>query len=222
MSAYFQDVIPEEFLTDDFDINSPTDPWRRTFRVDPNIRKAEFRLFNAPRDPMESALQIRLVRALLHKALNEDGPLEGTVQKVNHMAYLENPEKAYNDLAKMCDDLGLDINDYRPALAEGLSDTDLVKRSIFHETLEQKLANHPKQPGWGEAVSPRSADNAINSAGREWTPGAADELNTMSHEQRVSAAREAARQRGNITPARDVPGDFVRTESCVDSVGAFL
>lgn len=222
MSAYYQDVIPEEFLTDDFDINSPTDPWRRTFRVNPNIRKAEFRLFNAPRDPMESALQIRLVRALLHKALNEDGPLEGTVQKVDHLAYLKNTQKAYDDLQKMCDDLGLDINDYRPALAEGLSDTDLVSRSIFFEPLEQKLANHPKQRGWGEAVEPRSADEAINSEGRAWTPGPADELNTMTHEQRITAAREAARQRGNITPVRDVPGDFVRTESCVDSVGAFL
>lgn len=222
LSAYFQDVIPEEFITDDFDINSPTDPWRRTFRVDPRIRKAEFRLFNAPRDPMESALQIKLVRAMLHKALNEDGQLSGDVQKVDHVGYLKNTDKAYTDLQKLCDDLGLDINDYRPAVAEGLGDTDLATRSSFFETLEQKLANHPKQRGWGQAVEPRSADNAIGSEGRQWTPGPADELNTMSHDARVRAAREAAQRRANIVPAREVPGDFIRTDSCVDAAGAFL
>lgn len=222
MSAYFQDVIPEELITDDFDINSPVDPWRRTFRVDPNIRKAEFRLFNAPRDPMESALQIKLVRAMLNKALNEETPLSGTVQKVDHVAYLKNPEKAYEDLQKLCDDLGLDINDYRPAVAEGISDTDLASRSAFFETLDEKLRLHPKQPAWGEAVAPRSADEAISSEGRQWSPSAVDEQNTMTHEARVRAAEEASRQRGNITPVREVPGDFVRSNSCIDAAGAFL
>src|SRR5690606_32091344 len=101
LSAYFQDVIPEEFLTEDFDIQSPVDPWRRTFRVDPKIRKAEFRMFNAPRDAVESALQIRLVRAMLSKALNEEGELSGKVQEVNHLKYLQNPALALTDLKRM-------------------------------------------------------------------------------------------------------------------------
>lgn len=222
LSAYFQDVIPEEFITEDFDINSPTDPWRRTFRVDPKIRKAEFRLFNAPRDPMESALQIKLVRAMLNKALNEEGELSGAVQKVDHVGYLKNTEKAYEDLQKLCDDLGLDINDYRPAVAEGLSDTDLATRSVFFESLEDKLRLHPKQTAWGEAVAARSADDALTSEGRQWTPGPADEQNTMTHEARVRAAADAEAQRANITPIREVPGDFLRSDSCVDAVGAFL
>jgi len=222
LSAFFQDVIPDEFVTDDFDINSPTDPWRRTFRVDPSIRKAEFRLFNAPRDPMESALQIRLVRAMLNKALNEESTLSGQVQKVDHVGYLKTPGRAYEDLEKLCDELGLSIDDYRPAVAEGLGDTDIATRSIFFETLDQKLVNHPIQRGWGEALSARTAENALVSEGRTWTPGPADELNTMTHEQRVQAATEGARQRGNITPVREVPGDFVRTDSCVDAAGAFL
>lgn len=222
MSAYFQDIIPEELITDDFDINSPVDPWRRTFRVDPKIRKAEFRLFNAPRDPMESALQIKLVRAMLHKALNEETPLSGQVQKVDHVGYLKNPEKAFQDLEKLCDDLGLDINDYRPAVAEGLSDTDLATRSSFFETLDEKLRLHPKQPAWGEAVNARSAEEAISSEGRTWTPGPADEQNTMTHEARVRAAEAAQRQRDAITPVREVPGDFVRSNSCIDAAGAFL
>ncbi|MCF8059793.1 MAG: amidoligase family protein [Bacteriovoracaceae bacterium] len=222
VSAYFQDVIPEEFITEDFDINSPTDPWRRTFRVDPKIRKAEFRLFNAPRDPMESALQIKLVRAILSKALNEESSLTGVVQKVDHVGYLKNTEKAYQDLQKLCDDLGLDIADYRPAVAEGLSDTDMATRSLFFEPLSAKLKMHPVQSAWGEATPARSADNALNSQGRLWSPGAADEQNTMTHEARVRAALEAEEQRGRIIPIREVPGDFIRSDSCVDAAGAFL
>jgi hypothetical protein len=222
VSAYYQDVVPEDFITKDFDINSPTDPWRRTFRVDPKIRKAEFRLFNAPRDPMESALQIKLVRAILNKALNEESPLSGAVQKVDHVGYLKNTESAYADLQKLCDDLGLDVSDYRPALAEGLSDTDMATRSLFFEPLSEKLKLHPLQSAWGQSVAARSNDNALNSDGRLWTPGAADEQNTLTHEARVRAALEAEAQRARIVPIREVPGDFIRTDSCVDAAGAFL
>lgn len=222
MSAFFQDVIPDDLLTDDFDINSPTDPWRRTFRVDPKIRKAEFRLFNAPRDPAESALQIRLVRALLSKALNEDDELSGVVQKVDHVDYLKNPDKAYADLEKMCDQLGLNVDDYRPAMAEGLSETDLAKRSIFFETLDEKLALHPKQGAWGDAVTPRAESASINSTGRQWTPGAADQTNTMTHESRVQSAVEAEARRANIVPERQIPGRLRRSDSCIDAMAPFI
>ncbi|MBK26212.1 MAG: hypothetical protein CME70_19595 [Halobacteriovorax sp.] len=222
MSSYFQDVIPEEFITEDFDIKSPTDPWRRQFRVDPNIRKAEFRMFNAPRDAAESALQIRLVKAMLSKALNEDGALSGTVQKVDHLAYLNDTDKAYSDLQKMCDDLGLNIDDYRPAVAEGISDTDLASRSIFFETLEQKLTMHPKQPAWGQAVDARSADNAIGSEGRHWEAGPADQQNTMTHAERIRAIEQADAARDAIVPDRVLPGQFRRTDSCLDAVGPFI
>jgi hypothetical protein len=222
MSSYFQDVIPEEFITEDFDIKSPTDPWRRQFRVDPNIRKAEFRMFNAPRDAAESALQIRLVKSMLSKALNEDGALSGTVQKVDHVAYFKDTDKAYSDLQKMCDDLGLSIDDYRPAVAEGISDTDLASRSIFFETLDQKLAVHPKQPTWGQAVDARSADDALGSEGRHWSAGPADQTNTMTHAERIRAIEQADAARANIVPDRVVPGQFRRTDSCLDAVGPFI
>lgn len=222
MSAYFQDVIPEEFITEDFDIASPTVPWRRQFRVDPNIRKMEFRMFNAPRDTMESGLQIKLVRAMLSKALNESDELSGEVQNISHLKYLEEPEKAMTDLEKMCDDLGLDVNEFRPQVAEGLAETDKASKSIFFQTFEEKMVIHPFQRGWGDAVSPRSSENALSSEGREWTPGPADELNTMTNEHRVQAAREAMRQRQSITPAREIPGEFVRTENCADLLGDIL
>ncbi len=220
MSAYFQDVIPEQFLSDDFDIANPTVPWRRQFRVDPRIRKAEFRMFNAPRDAAESALQIRLVRAMLSKALNEDDALSGTVQNVSHTDYLKAPDKAYADLEKLCAQLGLNADDFRPAVAEGLSETDLATRSIFFEPFDQKMKMHPKQVGWGEAVAPR--ETPLNSAGRAWEPGAADELNTMTHQFRIEAAEAAEQRRAGIVPDRYVPGQFKRTDSCIDAIGPLL
>ncbi len=222
LSAYYQDVIPEQFITEDFDIQSPVDPWRRTFRVDPRIRKAEFRMFNAPRDPVESALQIRLVRAMLNKALNEDSTLSGKVQKVDHLEYLAHPERALNDLKKMCDDLGLEVDDYRPAMGEGLSDTDLAKKSEFFETFQQKIAPFKAQTGWGQAVPPRSAAAALSSEGRHWSPGPADELNTMTHEDRIAAARRAQALRDQIVPNRSMQKSYRRSDSCAAAISSFL
>jgi len=221
MSAYFQDIIPEEFISDDFDIANPTVDWRRQFRVDPNIRKMEFRMFNAPRDPAEAALQVRLVRALLHKSLNDEEIPSGVVQKVDHEDYLKNPAKAYEDLKKMCDDLNVNIDDFRPAIAEGLSETDIVTRSVFYENLDQKLVMHPKQTGWGQALDQPRA-NGISSEGREWVRGPVDELNTMSNSHRIQAAAEAARQRDAIVPDRMYPVRFKRTDSCVDAISPFI
>ncbi|WP_127716079.1 hypothetical protein [Halobacteriovorax sp. HLS] len=220
MSAYFQDVIPEEFITEDFDIANPTVPWRRQFRVDPRIRKAEFRMFNAPRDAAESALQIRLVKAMLSKALNEDDALSGTVQNTSHTDYLATPQKAYDDLDKLCAQLGLNADDFRPSVAEGLSETDLATKSIFFEKFEDKMRVHPHQRGWGQAVAAR--EEALNSEGRVWQPGSADELNTMTHEFRIEAAEEGARRRANISPNRNIPVQFKRTDSCIDAIGPLL
>lgn len=222
MSAYFQDVIPAEFITEDFDIKSPTQPWRRQFRVDPNIRKAEFRLFNAPRTAVESALQIRLVRALLHKAINEDGPLSGSVQRVDHQAYLANPERAYQDLERMARELQLNPNDFRPAVAEGLSETDIATRSQFFVPLSEKLRLNPRQPGWSQAVGARSADQALSSEGRQWVFGAADQLNTMDHQHYIQSVRQAEQIRANIIPERVIQGRFRRTQSCIDLMSPFL
>ncbi len=220
MSAYFQDVIPKQFVTEDFDISNPTVAWRRNFRVDPRIRKGEFRLFNAPRDTAESALQIRLVKALLSKALNEDDSLYGKVSGETHLDYLAKPQSAYDDLNKMCETLGLNSADYRPAVAEGLSETDLATRSIFFETLDEKLKLHPHQRGWGEAVNAR--EEAIGSDGRQWTPGPEDELNTMTQEHRLQAARDSERLRETLIPPRRLESDFTRSDSCIDAIGPLL
>ena len=73
---------------------------------------------------------------------------------------------------------------------------------------------------WGDAAAPRTTP--IGSTGREWTAGAADTQNTMTHESRVRAATEAESRRANIVPDRVVPGTFRRTDSCLDAVGPFI
>ena len=222
VSAYFQDVIPEEFVTDDFDISNPTVDWRRTFRVDPKIRKAEFRMFNAPRDAAESAMQIQLVRAMLDKAINSTEALSGEVDKTTHLDYVKKPSEVDEDLKKLCDDLGLDINQYRTAAMEGLSISQLESDKVFFRSIEEKMAIHPYQPGWGSAVEARSSENALNSTGREWTPGAADETNTMNNEHRIRAALAAQEMRQEIVPARELPGEFVRTNTCDELINEIL
>jgi hypothetical protein len=222
LSAYYQDIIPEQFVTDDFDISNPTVDWRRTFRVDPKIRKAEFRMFNAPRDAMESALQVKMVRAMLNKALNETDSLSGKVASRDHLDYVKTPAHAATDLEAMCKDLGLDINEYRPAMYEGLAESEKASRSVFFMPIEERLKNNPPQRGWGQAVEARSAENALNSTGREWVKGPADELNTMDNTHRIQAAMEAQQMRQSIVPARELPGEFVRTESCAELIDAVL
>lgn len=222
LSAYFQDIIPDEFITKDFDISNPQTKWRRQFRVDPRIRKAEFRMFNAPRDAMESALQIKLVRALLSKALNEEDQLPGKVSNMRHGDYLKNQNKALSDLEKMCNDLGLDVNEFKPAMYEGIAETEKSMRSPFFISLEDKLKNNPHQKGWAEAVSARHSENALNSENRTWTPGQADEFNTMTNEHRIEASRLGQQMRQNVTPARELPFEFVKTRSCDELINSIL
>lgn len=222
LSAYYQDVIPDEFITKDFDISNPQTQWRRQFRVDPKIRKAEFRMFNAPRDAMESALQIKLVRALLSKALNEDDELKGFVATTTHLDYLKNQNKAMQDLEKMCKQLGLDVNEYRPAVSEGLAQTEKSSRSRFFITLDEKLKNNPHQKGWANAVDARAKDQSLASENRNWQKGAADEFNTITNEHRIKASKEGQALRENITPARELPYEFVKTRSCAELINSIL
>ena len=165
MSYYFQDVIPEGLISEDFDIAlNSGDPWRRQFRVDPAERRMELRFFKAPKTPWESALQIRLVRALLDKAFNEDAPLSGVVQRVDNNSYLDDPRRAYDDLGSLCLSLDLDCRDYRPLVVEGLHDA-AVYRDYF------KFFDRPEEVenGWGRALErARPRDRGIGSQGRSW------------------------------------------------------
>lgn len=191
LSAYFQDVIPEEFIHQDFDIKN--DLWHRNFDVDPKIRKAEFRLFNAPRTAEEGALQIKFVRALLNEALNGSGPVSGKVADVNYNKYLEDPKMALQELRDLCDRLGLKFEEYRPLFVDSMSTARAVLQSNIYKSFEQQMERTPRVEGWKQAVEPRSASAGIDSEGRIWK-GAdsvpeAREIVAANQESRVVAER---------------------------------
>ncbi|RZA09494.1 MAG: hypothetical protein EOP11_01495 [Proteobacteria bacterium] len=166
IASYFQDVIPAEFVSKDFDLFN--DVWRQNFRVEPHIRKAEFRLFNAPRTSREAALQTKLVRAMLNDALNETSPLSGSVQKVDFTSAVKNPKKAEADFAETMARLKLDPAEYREYLLDGLDTARERINSVSYTSLEERLAKNPEIDGWRTAVSPRGDAAALSSEARTW------------------------------------------------------
>ena len=166
---YFQDVIPEEFVSEDFDVMNTELPWRRQFKVDPGVRRMEMRLFQAPKTAFEAALQIRLVRALLSKALNEDSLLSGVVSKASSWDYFLHPEKAYADLKRLCAELKLGLcQDYYFAMVEGLNDTDMFYRFFNYHYYR----NPQREKEWGSALErSRPPDQALSSHTRKWVKG---------------------------------------------------
>ena len=120
MSAYFQDVIPAKHIHVDFDMKNPHDPWRPQFRVEPHIRKMEMRLFDAPLDHFESAMQMKLVRALLNTALNGTGELTGEVRGFEYEKMAGDYEYATRELERMCRQIGLEAGEFKFFLAQGL------------------------------------------------------------------------------------------------------
>ncbi len=129
VSAYFQDVVPDEYKTGDFDIKSPKVEWKRNFDVDTKIRKMEFRLFNAPSSPDELKLQILLVRSLLKKAFSNESLNISSASDVDYVSaqdYNKDPSLAYQDLNELVQDLKLPEDLYAARLTESLSRNRLV------------------------------------------------------------------------------------------------
>lgn len=164
--AYFQDAIPEEFIHEDFDMKNQH--WRRTFDVEPKIRKLEFRMFNAPRNATESALQIKFTKALMDRALNGSDDVFSDLKNVDYEAFVNNPEMAKTEFEKVMKRLGLDPNEYRAFFVEGMETSKLVQRTNGYEKMKAKLSIHPKIEDWKKSVKPRSARGAVASAGRVW------------------------------------------------------
>jgi hypothetical protein len=215
MIAYFQDVIPEEYIHEDFDMKNSM--WRKTFDVDPKIRKFEFRLFNAPRNVEESALQIKFVKAMLNKALNESDPVFKGNYDINYKKFADDPKAAMVEFEKTMTGLGLDPKEYRAFLIEGLelSKSHFANSKVL--TNEQKLKPHPEVGNWGEAVSARQA--AIRSEGRLWdgadvTPEA-KRFKQLQVDSRLAAerARSAPDIKGKITKVI-VPKAIVGSGGC--------
>ena len=165
---YFQDVIPQEFFGEDLDVFNPKEAWGPRFRfVKPEHKRMELRFFHAPRDPFESALHIRFVRAMLHSAFNEDFPLGDRTPKNDLHSHLYAPQKAWEALDSLCQSLKLECRHYRTLLAEGLSEADLVNQFLGPEgSIKRINLNAIRQIDshlqtfflnygvWGSAVSP--------------------------------------------------------------------
>ena len=188
VSAYFQDIIPPEYLTADFDLKN--DPWRKTFNVDPKIRKAEFRLFGAPRTPSEAESQIKLVRSMIDYALDDTAPLSGMAQDVNYENWAKNPKKAEEGLAKLTAQLGLNPEEYRGYLYDGLRITEDWRTSKSYVPYSEKMALFPKTENWSPAVSERPATQSLRAEEFRWT-GTVDQESQKLFDLRRSAAARA-------------------------------
>lgn len=187
LTAYFQDIIPEKYLHEDFDMKN--DMWRRTFDVEPKIRKMEFRMFNAPRNQAEAALQIKFTKALLNKALNESDEVFTTAGKVDYEGLLRNPEKAFLEFEKTMDKLGLDKNEYKGLFLEGMLNTKDMVDSPHYVPVSQRLTMHPEIRNWDAPVDAREVP--IGSEGRKWSGN--DPLpEAIAYKQQQMMARQAA------------------------------
>lgn len=169
ITSYFQDVIPEKFIHDDFDILNPVVPWRPQFRVDPKVRKMEMRMMDAPTDAYMSAMQMKLVKALLNKAFNDDSALSGKVQEVSHQSYMKNPKKAFADLQTLTEKFGLSFEDYKGFLAEGILKAKEAKDEDNFNPLDERMKNYPKVDVWEKAVTPRTENEGFAYHSRQWT-----------------------------------------------------
>ncbi len=185
--AYFQDVIPEEYIHEDFDMKN--DIWRRTFDVDPKIRKMEFRLFNAPKNAAESALHIKYVRALLNKALNETDPVFLGNYEVDYEKFAKEPEFAMKEFEKNMINLGLDPKEYRPFVLDGLELAKAHTESPKFLSTEEKLKPHPEIKDWKKAEPSRTTP--VASAGRKWN-GQGVEPEALVYKNNMQKAREVA------------------------------
>lgn len=123
-SAYFQDVIPEDYITGDFDIKSPEVEWKLNFDVDPRVRKAELRIFDAAGSPNILKMQVLLLRALFKKAFSNEALNVDAARGFGYTsleAYNQEPMSAYEDLESLVQDLGLSEDLYSAKLTESLT-----------------------------------------------------------------------------------------------------
>ena len=204
MSAYFQDIIPAKHIHVDFDMKNPHDPWRPQFRVEPHIRKMEMRLFDAPLDHYESAMQMKLVRALLDTALNGTEGLSGNVKGFEYEKMAGDYEYATRELERMCRQIGLEAGEFKIFLARAYAQANITLSSPHFKSFAQRAAEkrlHIIEGVWGSALQrERTPERAIRTTGRHWrsvtTPQAQEFL-----ERRVEAVRQAEQLRLEHQPS---------------------
>ncbi len=163
LTAFYQDVIPAKYIHEDFDVKNPHVPWRQQFRVNPKIRKLEFRLFNAPRTPMEIALGLKVLKALLAKSLDPNFKVKGPLTYHSHEEYIKNPFLAEKDLKKLTKDLNLEMSEYLPQLASSINEGREIMRKAGFKSLKTQLKEHVEVADWDGAVEERSLEEGLKS-----------------------------------------------------------
>lgn len=172
VSPIFQNVIPAEHLTEDFDVKKAV--YRRSFRLSPNIVKAEFRLFGAPRSVEESHAQKQFVNALLDKALNDTTPIRGRLAEIDLEKMVANAPDSFRRFEETMAELGLDRTQFAGLYGDGLQSVSNYISHPFYEPYEKKMKSFPHLSGWLPAVKARSLEEGINSKGRVWDPSLAE------------------------------------------------
>ena len=208
VTGYFQDVVPFGLVSEDFDVENPAVPWRRQFHRQGEGAQVGLRFFDPSVDAVESALQIRLVRAMLARALGDGPPPEGPIQEADFLGYLSEPERAYADLAALCGDLGIDCDDYRPFVSGGLGEASLSLRFPGFDPLSGSREVFVVETGWGLALD--GTDGALG-------PSEEDPLDLEVHRAnntRVGKARGRDRVRDDLRQSSSGGWDgFRRTVS---------
>jgi hypothetical protein len=167
VSNFMGRVIPEKYIMPDFDVVKARftggQGWAQQFRVTKH-KKLEMRLFDAAADPLEAALQIKVVRALLNKAINETEAIKGQAQEVDFEAYVKDPKLAFQALNALAAELNLNVADYMPYVRNKLLVNKEYMQSRFYESWTS-VANrkYPKVKDWGKPVKSRSKENMFYS-----------------------------------------------------------
>jgi hypothetical protein len=200
LSSYFQDVIPPQFITKDFDIKN--DVWREQFRVNPGIRKGEFRLFGAPRSLEEAHLQLELVRSLADKALNDRSPLEGNLAEIDIDRIVADANGGFARFQATMKTLGLNPANYEGFYAEGFQTFRHYVDSAFYEPYEEKMKRFVRTTNWKRAVKPRPDEKGLVSKERPWNPLKSREDALVLKEQKDAVKRQTEYHRRALVGVR--------------------
>ena len=162
-------------------------------------------MFDAPLDVSESSMQIKVVRALMNAALNGTSPVSGNVQKVDHLGYANDVERANRDLERLTSALGLNAKDFKIFLSRAAVQAKQAASGRFFRTYEDKIELYgwkKSTGGWGQALNhARSSSRAIGSEGRIWSGTPSLTLEAF-RQKRVEAARSADLAREDILHLR--------------------
>jgi hypothetical protein len=118
--ATMGEEIPDTYRKT-IDIKKPGTRWFPSFGGKGKDR-IEWRMFDAPEDEYIAALQIKYVRALLDRAWNVEGavPLVRRYSDLDVEIWKNNPSKFLDQAEAHLKELGLDSDEFAPALRESL------------------------------------------------------------------------------------------------------